>query len=148
MPPRLPADLVFQVELLAKQIAQFRQSSPPAAMRIPEENARALEQICSELPKVYHLFDNRSYFEAFPFLIQLVQQSKKIGRNTEAACTSLSASAVYKVGVYEALVAEGEKAEKNGKFVAAKTFFIDALKICNNPILENRVKELIQKNPL
>jgi hypothetical protein len=146
--PRLPADLAFQGELLNKQIADFRKSSPPATVRIPEENARALVQLCRDLPKVAPLFDDRNYLEAAAVLTRIVQHSAKIGHSTESACESLFKAAAYKVVVYEKLVAQGEEAEKNGKFVAAKTFFIDALKICNNPILENRVKELIGKNPL
>ncbi len=147
-PPTLPTDLISQREILAEKIAKFHESSPPKSIRIPEEKANALILICRDLPKVSPLFGNRNFLEAAALLTHIVQESPKIGPNTEAVCKSLFTSAVYKVVVFEKLVYQGDEAEKNGKFVAAKTFFTDALKICHHPILESRVKELIEKNPL
>lgn len=143
--PRLPADLAFQGELLAKQISQFRQSSPPAALRIPEDKAVALVEICSGFSGIAPLFEKQNYVEASSVLSRLSTQATKIGPRTQAVLIAWRNPATQKVDLFSKLRAEGEAAEKAGNTKDAIAKYAEALEVYPNADLSAKIEQL--KNP-
>jgi len=141
-PLRLPADLAFQSEMLASQIQKFRESSPPAAIRISDATARAISEVSSGLPQTTSLFDQRKYVEAATLLNNLNAQAANIGPATQRAILALQVAATKKVDLFSRLRAEGDKEEKAGNIPAALEKYNAALEICNNSDLSAKIEQL------
>lgn len=141
-PPRLPADLAFQSEMLAGQIAKFRGSSPPPSIRIPEENARALVEFCGGFPQIAPLLEKKNYLEAAALLTRLSANAEKIGPATQAALAPLKASASQKADAFLKLRAEGETAEKAGNAKDAIAKYTAAIEIFPSPDISAKIEQL------
>jgi tetratricopeptide (TPR) repeat protein len=140
--PRLPANLAFQSELLAKQIAEFRKSSPPAAVRIPEDQANALIDISSALPSIALLFEKKNYVEAASVLTRLADQAAKIGPRTQTVLVAWRIPATQKVDLFSKLRAEGEAAEMAGNTKDAIAKYSEALEVNPNAELSAKIEQL------
>lgn len=144
-PPWLPADLAFQGRVLADHLREFRESSPPAAIRIPDETASALLEVCDGFPKIAPLLEQRNYVEVATLLNRLAAQASKIGPCTQTVFVSLKTSATQKVDLFAKLRAEGEAEEKAGKKPSALSKYAAALEISPNAELSAKIEQL--KNP-
>lgn len=144
-PLRLPADLAFQSEMLAKQIRKFRESSPPAAIRISDEKANAIAEVCAGIPKIPPLLEQRNYGEAVTLLTQLAAQAAKFSSSTQVLLLTEKNSATRKVDLFAQLRAEGEAEEAAGNKPAAIAKYSAALEISPNPDLSAKIETL--QNP-
>ncbi len=144
-PLRLPADLAFQSEMLASQIQKFRESSPPAAIRISDEKANAIAEVCAGIPKVSPLLEQRNYVEAVTLLTQLAAQAAKFSPSTQVVLLAEKTSATQKVDLFAKLRAEGDAAEKEGNTKEAIAKYSAALEVSPNAELSAKIDQL--KNP-
>jgi len=144
-PPKLSIILELQNQIISEQVAKFRSSAPPAAVRIPEENARALSEISTGLPKLSSLFEQRNYSEAATDLSRLTPQAARIGPGTEAVFVSLKTAATKQVDLFTKLRAEGATAEKEGNTKEAIAKYSAALEVSPNAELSAKIEQL--KNP-
>jgi len=144
-PPKLSITLELQDQILSEQVAKFRSSAPPAAVRIPEENARALSEISTGLPELSDLFEKRNFLEAATVLTRLTPQAARIGPCTEAVFVSLITAATKRVDLFTKLRAEGATAEKEGNTKEAIAKYSAALEVLPNAELSAKIEQL--KNP-
>jgi hypothetical protein len=144
-PPRLPANLAFQNQLLAEQIAKFRASSPPPAIRIPEETARAMAEVCEGFPKILPLLEQRNYVEAATLTNRLAAQATKFSPSTQAILLTLKTAATQKVDLFAKLRSEGEAEETAGNKPAAIAKYSAALEISPDAELASKIEQL--QNP-
>jgi len=144
-PPKLSVTLELQNQIISEQVAKFRSSAPPAAVRIPEENARALSEISTGLPKISALFEQRNYSEAATVLTRLTPLAARIGPSTEAVFVSLKTAATKQVDLFTKLRSEGEVAQKEGNAKEAIAKYSAALEVSPNAELSAKIEQL--KNP-
>ena len=144
-PPRLPANLAFQNQLLAEQIAKFRASSPPPAIRIPEETARAMAEVCEGFPKILPLLEQQNYVEAATLTNRLAAQAAKFSPSTQAILLALKTAATQKVDLFAKLRSEGEAEETAGNKPAAIAKYSAALEISPDAELASKIEQL--QNP-
>jgi hypothetical protein len=141
-PPRLPADLAFQSEMLAKQVRKFRESAPPAAIRIPDAKADAIAAVCEGFPKISPLLEQRNYVEAAALLNQLAAQAAKFSPSTQTVLLTAKTAATQKVDLFAKLRAEGEVEEAAGNKPAAIAKYSAALEISPNAELSAKIEQL------
>lgn len=141
-PPRLPADLAFQSQMLAYQVRKFRESSPPAAIRIPDATADAIAAVCEGFPKVSPLLEQRNYVEAATLLNQLAAQAAKFSPSTQTVLLTAKTAATQKVDLFAKLRAEGEAEETAGNKAAAIAKYSAALEISPNAELTGKIEQL------
>ncbi len=144
-PPKLSITLELQVQILSEQVAKFRSSAPPVAVRIPEENTRALSEISTGLPKLSSLFEQRNYSEAANVLSLFTPLAARIGPRTEAVFVSLKRAATKQLDLFTKLRTEGEVAEKEGNTKEAIAKYSAALEVSPNAELSAKIEQL--KNP-
>jgi len=144
-PQKLPAELELRNKILSEQIEKFRNSGPPAAIRIPEENAKALSEISASLPKLSGLFEQRNYSEAATLLSRLTPLATRIGPSTEAVFVSLKTAATKQVDLFTKLRTEAEVAQKEGNAKEAIAKYSAALEVSPNAELSAKIYQL--KNP-
>jgi hypothetical protein len=144
-PPKLSVTLELQNQIISEQVAKFRSSAPPAAVRIPEENARALSEISTGLPKISSLFEQRNYSEAATVLSRLTPMAARIGPRTEAVFISLKTAATKQVDLFTKLRTEAEVAQKEGNAKEAIAKYSAALEVSPNAELSAKIDQL--KNP-
>ena len=144
-PPKLSITLELQDQIISEQVAKFRSSAPPAAVRIPEENARALSEISTGLPELSDLFEKRNFLEAATVLTRLTPQAARIGPRTEAVFVSLITAATKQVDLFTKIRAEGATAEKEGNSKEAIAKYSAALEVSPNAELSAKIEQL--KNP-
>jgi hypothetical protein len=143
--PKLSVTLELQNQIISEQVAKFRSSAPPAAVRIPEENARALSEISTGLPKISSLFEQRNYSEAATVLSRLTPLAARIGPSTEAVFVSLKTAATKQVDLFTKLRTEAEVAQKEGNAKEAIAKYSAALEVSPNAELSAKIDQL--KNP-
>jgi tetratricopeptide (TPR) repeat protein len=141
-PQKLPAELELRNKILSEQIEKFHSSAPPAAVRIPVENARALSEISTGLPKLSALFEQRNYSEAATVLSRIMPLAARIGPRTEAVFVSLKTAATKQVDLFTKLRSEGEVAEKEGNTKEAIAKYSAALEISPNADLSAKIEQL------
>lgn len=144
-PPKLSVTLELKQQILSEQVAKLHSSTPPAAIRIPEENARALSEITTGLSKLSALFEQRNYSEAVTILSRLTPHAARIGPRTEAVFVSLKSTATEKVELFTKLRTEGETAEREGNAKETIAKYSAALEVSPNTALSAKIEQL--KNP-
>lgn len=144
-PPRLPANLAFQNQLLTEQIAKFRASSPPSAIRIPDETAHAMAEVCEGFPKILPLLEQRNHVEAARLTSRLAEQAAKFSPSTQAVLLTLKTTATQKVDLFAKLRSEGEAEESVGNKPAAIAKYSAALEISPDAELSSKIEQL--QNP-
>ena len=142
MPQKLPTELELLNKILSEQIEKFRNSGPPAAIRIPEENAKALSDISASLPKLSGLLEQRNYYEAATVLNRITAQAARIGPGTEAFFVSLKTAATKQVDLFTKLRSEGEVAEKEGNTKEAIAKYSAAIEVSPNAALSAKIEQL------
>lgn len=141
-PPAYPPEFEIRDRIMAEQIEKFRNSVPPAAIRFPEEDARAIAEIANGLRKLQTLFEERNYSEAATLLNRMVPQAARIGPGAEAAFVSLKSTATKRIDLFNNLRAEGEVAEKEGNSKEAIAKFSAALEVSPNSDLSSKIEQL------
>jgi hypothetical protein len=144
-PPKLSVTLELQDQILSEQIKKFRSSKPPAAIRISEENAKAVSEISTGLPNLSSSFEQRNYSEAATLLTRLTPLAARIGPRTEAVFVSLKTAATKQVDLFIKLRSEGEVAQKEGNTKEAIAKYSAALEVSPNAELSAKIEQL--KNP-
>ena len=142
IPPPFPGELEFQNKILAEQISNFRASAPPAAIRLSEEKARALDEMANSFPKISPLLEQRNYSQALALLNRLTTPAARIGPRTEAVIAALKTSASQKADAFSKLRAEGETAEKSGNAKDAIAKYTAAIEISPNAELSAKIEQL------
>ena len=145
--PVLSPDSRNAVQKLSQDFAEFKSTSPPAAITVPVESIVAIRSLCEKLPAIASSLQARDYLAANTALAGLVEPSGKIGPHTRELLVGVQTFTTTKVAGFTKLRDEAAALQKEGKSKPALAKYQEALAIMPSPEVSAEMTRITQTEP-
>lgn len=143
--PELPEDLASQTRDLVSRMRQFAAGRPPAAMQIPNAQARELLSVTENTPTLRGMLDAKDYKTAAELSSKLAASAGAIGTPVKTVFTNIQSHCNAQLERVAALRTEAEELAKSGKKKEAAEKLSEALEIMPDPETEQQLSDLNAK---
>jgi hypothetical protein len=145
--PVLSPDSRNVAQKLSQDFAEFKSTSPPAAITVPVESIVAIRSLCEKLPAIASSLQARDYLAANTALAALVEPSGKIGPHTRELLVGVQTYTTTKVAGFTKLRDEAAALQKEGKSKPALAKYQEALAIMPSPEVSAEMTRITQTEP-